>query len=209
MILDLTLPINEKMPVFPGDTPPTFEITASSDVQGWNTNRFTLNSHSGTHIDAPYHFLKEGKRLTDFPPEKFVGEAVVIDYYSLDMDNPDLSVVKEDDIVLFYTGHARKIYDSDYYSNNPVLNEKIANILIEKKIKIVGLDSFTPDNPPYTLHVMFFNNDIMILENLINLNHLVGKRFMCVTAPLKLDKSDGAPCRVFAVLDNQEELHTF
>ena len=73
--------------------------------------------------------------------------------------------------------------------------------LIDKKIKIVGLDPFTPDNEPFPVHKMLFKNEILIVENLINLDKLVNKRFQCFIFPLKIQNADGAHCRVVAIID--------
>ena len=67
-------------------------------------------------------------------------------------------------------------------------------------MKIVGIDSFSPDNEPFEVHKMFFKNEILIVENLVNLEKLNGKRFKCYIFPLKIQDADGAPCRVVGVL---------
>jgi kynurenine formamidase len=190
-IIDLTMPIDEKTPVFPGDPKPQFQQIATIQDNGWNEKRLTFNSHFGTHIDAPFHMLEDGKKLSDYPIETFVGEAVVI---SLDDEFPK----NLPPIVFFHTGHSKKAYSKDYFRNNPVLTMNIAKELIKQKVRIVGIDSFTPDNTPYDIHKLLFKHDILIVENLVNLDKLVGKRFMCSILPLKIQDADGAPCRVIA-----------
>ena len=100
--------------------------------------------------------------------------------------------------MFFYTRHVAKAYSPEYYKTNPVITEKTANELTQKKAKMIGLDSWTPDNAPYTLHKLLFKHDILIVENLVNLDQLVGKRFQCHVLPLKILDADGAPCRVIA-----------
>ena len=112
---------------------------------------------------------------------------------------PNLSDVKEGDIVFFFTSHSDRAYKSDYFENNPIITEKTAQKLIEKRISIVGLDSFTPDNEPYNVHKIFLKNDVLIVENLIDLNKLSGKRFQCFIMPMKITDADGAPCRVIGI----------
>ena len=196
-IIDLSMSIDECTPVFPGDK--GLEIK-NIKKDGINQKQITINSHFSTHIDAPYHMLETGKKLTDFPIEAFVGEALVIDARNQRDIEPPLDSVKQNDIVFFCTNHTKKAYDKDFFKNNPVITKKTAVKLIEKKIKMVGLDSFTPDNEPYDVHKIFLKQDIMIVENLVNLDKLIGKRFMCYVLPLKIQDADGAPCRVIAVL---------
>lgn len=197
-IIDLTMEISEKTPVFPGDPKQEIRQFATIPGNGWNEKRLTINSHFGTHMDAPFHMLPDGKKLTDFPLEKFVGEAVVIDVRGQREINTDLSAVNKNDIVFFYTGHTDKAGSDTFFENNPVITERTAEKLIEKGVKIVGLDSYTPDNEPYAVHKMLFSHDILIVENLVNLKQLVGKRFECFILPLKIKDADGAPCRVIA-----------
>src|SRR3989344_2695858 len=97
-LVDLTMPIDERMPTYPDD--PKLELFSIATIQnqGWNEQRITLNSHFGTHIDAPFHMLEKGKKLTDFPLETFMGEAIVLDVRGQLHIEPDLKNVKAHDI---------------------------------------------------------------------------------------------------------------
>jgi kynurenine formamidase len=201
-IIDLTLDINENTPVFPGD--PKIEIERQTvQTHGFGKTIIKTNNHVSTHIDAPCHMIKNANTLSDYPIEKFVGEGIVIDAVGQKEINVDLLQVKENDIVFFHTNHIKKLYEKDYFENNPIITKELAQQLVNKKISIIGLDSFTPDNDPYDVHKIFLGNDVLIIENLINLDKLVGKRFQCIVAPLKIKDSDGAPCRVIAILDEK------
>lgn len=202
-IIDLTMPIDERTPVFPGDPNQSIEQYATIEKNGWNEKRLTFNSHFGTHIDAPFHMLQDGKKLDDFPIEHFIGKAIVIDAGKKNDKNEiivRLEEVQEDDIVFFYTGNTEKAYSDLFFKNNPVISLATARELAERKVKIVGLDSYTPDNAPYETHKLLFRHGICIVENLVNLKQLVGKRFTCQVMPLKIAEADGAPCRVVATL---------
>jgi len=199
MIIDLTMPIDSKTPNH--ECEPKVEIQQYSVVAkgGIAKKLLKFHSHFSTHIDAPAHMLDGARTLSDFSIEKFVGRGMVIDVRGKNEIAADLDRVQEGDIVLFWTGHTKKAYDKDFFSNNPIISEKTAQELINKKIKIIGIDSFTPDNEPYTIHKMFFKADILIVENLINLDLAVGKQFQCYVLPLNIKNGDGAPCRVIAV----------
>jgi arylformamidase len=191
MYLDLTMPLDEKTPVYPGDPKQQIEQIATVAKDGWAEKRLTFNSHLGTHIDAPSHMIEGGKTLDDFPIETFIGEAIVVTL-------GDISAVKKDDIVFFNTNHTKNAYDPGFFQNNPVLSTKLAEKLVELGVKIVGLDSFSPDKEPWPVHKVLLAHDILIVENLVNLDQLLGKRFMCYILPLKIKDGDGAPCRVVA-----------
>lgn len=200
-MLDLTMPIDERTPVFPGDPEQEIEQIAEVEKDGWTEKRLTFNSHFSTHIDAPIHMKPGGKTLDDFDIDYFIGEAVVIDASDQKKIEPSLEAVQEDDIIFFYTGHMDKAYEEDFFEDNPVITEETAEKLIDKEVRIVGLDSYTPDNDPFPVHKKLFAEDILIVENLVNLEELVGERFQCYILPLKIRDADGAPCRVLAVQD--------
>ncbi|MBS3121597.1 cyclase family protein [Candidatus Woesearchaeota archaeon] len=198
-IFDLTMMIDEQTPVFPDSLKQEIKQTATIEKDGWNEKRISFSSHFSTHIDAPFHMLKEGKKLTDFKMDKFIGEGIVID--TKNNPEPSLDEVKQNDIVFFYTEHTKKAGSEEFFKNNPTISKLLAQRLIDKKVKIVGLDSFTPDNAPFEIHKLFFKHDILIVENLVNLEKLIGKRFKCYILPLKIKDADGAPCRVIGIID--------
>ncbi len=195
---DLTMPIDERTPTFPGDPKQEIKQIATIKENGWNEKRLTFNSHFSTHIDAPFHMIENGKKLTDFPIETFIGEAIVIEMKK--KTDPNLNNVKAGDIVFFLTGQTKKAYSGNFFKDNPLIAKETAQKLIDKKVRIVGIDSFSPDNKPFDIHKMFFKSGILIVENLVNLEKLKGKRFKCYIFPLKIQNAEGAPCRVVGVL---------
>lgn len=199
-IIDLTMFLSNETPVYPGDPKPDIKTSATIDEQGWNEKSLKFNSHFSTHIDAPFHILKNGKKLDDYPIESFIGEAVVIDVRNQEEINCELDNVKENDFVFLFTGHTDKAGTEKFFESYPVVSLELAKKLVNKKVSVVGLDSLTPDKDPFPVHKMLFNHDIRIVENLINLKELAGKRFKCIIAPLKIKNADGAPCRVIAII---------
>lgn len=200
-MIDLSMPIDEKTPVFPGDPPPVFEPFATIERDGWNVTRLSFNSHFSTHIDAPAHMIEGGKTLSDYSVDRFIGEGIVLDVRGQNEIETDPGMVKEGDMVFFCTGHSRKAYDGDYFTGNPVITERTARELVRRKVSIVGLDSFSPDNEPYLIHHLFLRNDMLIVENLVDLDRLAGRRFKCFIMPLNIKNADGAPCRVIGMID--------
>lgn len=198
-IIDLTMPLDEKTPTFPGD-PALIIRRETVGKHGCGKTFLGLHTHVGTHIDVPSHMIADAKTLSDFPITKFVGEAIVVDVRGRRSIEPPFLGVNKGDIVFFLTAHSEKAYNTDYFTNNPVVTEKAAQSLANLGVSIVGLDSFTCDNEPYTVHKILLRNDILIVENLVNLQVLAGKRFQCTILPLKITAADGAPCRVIAKL---------
>lgn len=200
-IIDLTLPISEKFPVYPEDPRPEIKQIAKIETDGWNERRLTFNTHFSTHMDAPYHMIPDGKKLDEYPIEKFIGNGILVDVKDqkkIKINDP--GIIQKDDIVLFYTGYNDNLRKRNYFKNNPVLSENAADILIERKVKMIGLDTFTPDNEPYDIHKKLLSNDILIMENLVNLDKLVNRKFDMIALPLKLENADGSPARVIAIL---------
>jgi kynurenine formamidase len=201
MYIDLTMPLDEKTPVFPGSPKPEIYTISTIESKGYNEKKVSFSLHTSTHIDAPRHMLVNGKTLSDFTIDYFIGEAIVLDVSNQKEINVDLTDIRKNEIVFFYTGRSKYNDQSNYFKDNPVLSEKTAQRLIEKQVKIIGIDSFTPDNEPYLIHKMLFKHDILIVENLVNLERLIGKRFKCYILPFKVKDADGAPCRVIAEVD--------
>lgn len=198
-LIDLSLLLSNDTPVFPGD--PKIAITQEFTVQkdGFSLHNYNFSGHCSTHIDAPAHFIEGGKRLSEIELEHYSGEGIVIPALNSDMIDIDILnniKVSKNQIILFHTGWDKKITSQDYFSNHPVLSEKLTEKLVYLKVKMVGVDCPSPDREPYPIHKILLAHDILILENLCNLNKLPEK-FKIYAFPLKV-KTDGIPVRVVA-----------
>ncbi|MBI4360516.1 cyclase family protein [Candidatus Micrarchaeota archaeon] len=200
--VDLSMALSNDTPVYPGDRPPVITSNSVFEKDGFNSKHLCFVSHCSTHMDAPYHKVQNGKKLDDYPVSDFFGSAVVIDAFNQNPIEPDVSAVRKGDFVFFYTRQTDKAGTPAFFENPPFISEKTAEALVEKGVSIVGLDSFSPDGPPFAIHDILLGNGVRILENLVNLKSVVGKRFECVVLPLKIKDADGAPCRVVACLDD-------
>lgn len=203
-IIDLTHTFTEDMPVYPGDPKSSLEQVAFIDKDTFNDHKITTVMHVGTHMDAPLHMIADGKRIDEIVPGKFIGKGVVIDVRGKSkIDASFLSNVdiEEGSIVLLYTGFGAKYRTDDYFKGYPELGEDFANKMIELKVKIVGMDMLGPDyDKPWATHKILLGNEILILENLTNLDQLLGiKDFEVIALPVKF-KADAAPARVIAVI---------
>jgi arylformamidase len=196
--IDLSVPINEHTPVYPGD--PLLEIRPDETLEkeGYEVHFVCLGTHVGTHIDAPSHMLAGGKNLDQFPLEKFSGRGVYIKFEG----NFNLEVVKKaplarDDIVLFDTGMSSVYYQPRYYYEYPPVTEAIAHYLVEREVKMVGVDMCSVDYEPFPVHKILLAHEILIIENLTGLSRLRGKNFTVYAFPIPL-QLDGSPTRVVA-----------
>lgn len=201
---DLSHTFIDQMPVYPADEPASLKPVASIEHDGHADFLFTSAMHVGTHIDGPAHMIAGAKRLTDFELETFFGRAVVLDARGKEKIGSELIknlAIKPGEIVLVYTGWSDQFGQAGYYQNYPVLTEDFALELIKLRVKIVGVDTSSPDDPPFSVHKMLLQENILIIENLTNLDKLIGAGNCEVAAlPLKID-ADSAPVRVIAKID--------
>ncbi len=200
MIIDLTHPLSQDTPVYPGD--PQFEITLAAQFQdnGYEGHMLTMGTHAGTHIDAPSHMIQDGKQLSEYTIDSFVGRGMCVDVSAgLDIDVLSSADIKTGDIVLINTGMHRRFHEPSYFEDYPVLSKKAVNLLVEKRVKMVGLDTCSADiMSDFPVHKSLLSADILIIENLTNLDALRGMGdFMVYALPLKL-ALDGSPARVIA-----------
>lgn len=197
-IIDLSHPINEQTPVFPGGAAVELKRNTTIQKDGYEDHLLQIETHIGTHIDAPSHMIAGGKNLDQIPIEQFVGRGAYVDV----KNEFNLSSVKEvniepDSIVLFHTGMSDTWGKPEYFTNNPQMSEELANYLVSKKVKMVGVDACSVDRDLYPIHKILLGNNILLIENLTNLSLLEGKKFNAYALPLKL-QVDGAPARVIA-----------
>jgi kynurenine formamidase len=201
MLIDLTHEFTDKMMVYPGDKAPSLIQTHTVGENGFCD--FVINSglHTGTHIDGPMHMTAGGKFLSEFDINRFYGKACVIDASGteeLDWDEKYKTVIEGKEVVLFYTGYSGYFGSEKYLTGYPVITERFALKLVEAEIKMIGVDTFSPDYPPFNIHKLLMGNNILIAENLTNLDKLFEFAEIEVFAfPVKF-RADGAMARVAA-----------
>lgn len=199
MLIDLSVDLNEKTPVYPGDPETKINPAGVLETSGYQDHYVCMGTHVGTHLDAPSHMVAGGKNLNEFPIEKFSGRGVYVrvkeDFNFSDIQQLD---IQEGDIVLFHTGMNDKYHDSTYFEKYPAMSDEVANLLVEKKVKMVGVDTCSVDNVEhFPIHKILLTAEILIIENLTNLIKIAGKSFKVHAFPIKL-QIDGAPVRVVA-----------
>lgn len=196
--VDLSVVVDEGTPVYPGDPKVKIEPAGVFDKDGYNDHLVSIGTHVGTHMDAPLHMIEGGKTLDQILIEQFVGRGKVIE--GLDIKTVQTAGIEAGDIVLFHTGMIEKYQKEDYFTDYPEISEDIANYLVKKKVKIVGVDMCSPDHPPFKVHKILLGGGVLIIENLTNLDQLAGKEFTVYALPIKF-ALDGAPARVIAQIN--------
>src|SRR5258708_29032304 len=141
-LIDLSVPTTASMPVHPGDPRTELKQIGNIPTDGFEGHMLCINTHAGTHIDAPRHMIQNGKGLDHFPLEKFTGRGVVI---KIENQQFDLSVIKtfdiqKDTIVLFNTGMSESFDKPEYFEKYPAIPKEVAKYLVAKEIKLVGVD---------------------------------------------------------------------
>jgi kynurenine formamidase len=201
MIYDLTQPVDENLPVYPGDPHVKIEQVGQLERDGFNDRLLTMGTHNGTHMDAPAHMFSGGKQLKDYPTDRFVVPATCIDARNgFDAEVLRTKLAQPGLAVLFYTGASDYFTDEKYWHKYAVLTDEICGILINQKVVLVGIDTGSFDiEKGFPVHKKLLTADVLLIENLTNLTELVGKQFELFALPLKLEV-DGAPARVVARL---------
>ena len=205
-IIDLTHELNSQTPIYPGscDRQPLFEQSATIDREGYTNFNVTMGMHTGTHIDCPAHMRQKGRTIDKVPLEQLCCRAYVINAKNCAIIDENLieaiMMPQPASALLIYTGYDMYYGKPEYFTQHPVLTEKAVRSIIAKKFGLIGIDTPSPDRFPFALHKQLFAHNILIIENLTQINNLIGaSNTMLYALPLKC-KTDSAPARVIAVI---------
>ena len=213
-LLDLTLTVSENIPIFPGSPQPSFVQDKNIKNDGYNSELLFLSSHTGTHLDAPYHFQEKGEKIHEISLKRLVSSAILVK----SRKKGDQPITKTDIqkfekkhgkipsgyTVIFWTGWQKMIKNISYFIRNPGLSTAAAKYLVSKKINLVGTDSPSIDlgkDKRFPVHHIFSKNNVLIVENLTNLEKIRSSKFHFVVLPLKLKGATGSPVRAIAFVE--------
>jgi kynurenine formamidase len=202
MLVDLTMPIEQGMPFNPDHFPPEITSYASIATHGWAASKIVLDSHLGTHVDAPCHFVAEGKTLDAVPIEVFSGPAQVVHLENLGAGEAISSAhlpPLHSERVLLSTGWWREASDHElYFSRYLFLAEEAARFILNAGVRLVGIDGPSIDYDGRT-HVRLLEAEAIVVENLMRLDGLPDRCTVTIL-PLSIAKADGSPARAVAHL---------
>ncbi|MBN1631206.1 MAG: cyclase family protein [Thermoleophilia bacterium] len=204
---DLTLPLLPGMPVYPGDPEVRFTAARTHETDGYQVTRLCLGSHSGTHLDAPRHFLAEGATLDEYRVDRLVGPGVVVDCRppSGGPDTYEPGEIAEspviDAVLLRERMKAFSITAGSIvvvWTEGAPLTADAGEFLSGLRPVIVGTDAASLDAEPHAVHRLLLGQGILLAENLQGLDRLGPGPATFAFLPLAVVATDGAPARVIA-----------
>ncbi|KZT22526.1 putative cyclase [Neolentinus lepideus HHB14362 ss-1] len=211
-MIDLTHPLNPSAPVCAGH--PTFACHPALTLEkdGINVSTLTLGSHTGTHIDAPYHFLPDGLRVDQVDLSLLVGPAVLVDVLgkqprskiTWDDLKPYVTRFEKGVVVILHTGWS-KYWGQPQYRHHPSLDRDAARKIMATGVRVIGVDALSPDEMPFPgeadcfdVHRVILGSGGVIAENLNNLERINFDDPIVSLLPLRLTDCDGSPIRAVA-----------
>ncbi len=228
-VVDLSYPIHENFPAWPGDMH-AFEAQTNASVEkdGYFTRKFSMLEHFGTHLDAPVHFPPGQATVDQISPEKLFGPAVVIDVRAEGEKDPDYQLPPEKleqwekrngripagAIVLLRTGWSARVGNAALYRHQdekgvmhfPGFSAEAAKLLIRREVSGLGADTMSVEygaSQDFAVHKISLGAGLYHLENLADLGALPEAGAFLIVAPIKLEGGSGGPVRVFAVLPDR------
>ena len=215
-LVDLTYLIHEGMPTYPGHCHPIVEITTLGrhGIENRETRKVLLGTHTGTHCDAPCHFVPGGRTVDELSLDTLVGPAFVVDFSNSQLRQeidvadferqlgdrrPERLVIRFD-----WSIHWGKM---EYYADHPFISRAAAQWLVDRGVRLLAMDTPQPDNPAHGRgseldspnHKVLLGNGVILVEYLCNLKELRQREIELIVLPLKILGGDGSPVRCVAI----------
>lgn len=179
--------------VWPGDPTPAREVLADMDKGDLiNLTAFSMCAHNGTHVDAPAHFIKDGRTIDELDPAAFLGDCYVA-HHEGDVTGADAQAI------LRKAANANAA-ERILIAGRATVTEEAARVFVEAGILLIGNESQTvgPENAPMAVHLILLGADVVLLEGLV-LAHVPEGKYFLTAAPVNLGGCEGAPCRAMLV----------
>ena len=200
-LIDVTVPLDSNLPVYPGNTPFTLEpIKRIAKGDSSNVSTLHLSAHAGTHVDAPSHFFDGAAGADALPLELLIGRARVLEVTSHDGIGPnELSGVASEDIrVLIKTPNSRLWRSARFHADYVGVTEEGARFLVGRGVKVLGVDYLSVEEfkkPGAPAHHVLLGGGTIVIEGL-DLSEVEPGTYEMFCLPLRVVGSDGAPARV-------------
>ena len=197
------------MRVFPGSPQPSFIEWSKFEIHGYSSEVMFLGTHTGTHIDAPSHFIPDSRTIDKIKVSRFVSRSILIKIpkkadQQITLNDIINCKIHANDTVVFATGWEKRFKNDNYMMNNPGLSLDAAEYLVSNRVNAVAIDGPSIDrgvDNNFNIHSALLSNDIPIIENLCNLEELSSvKSFTLIVNPLKLVGASGSPVRAIALV---------
>jgi kynurenine formamidase len=216
--IDLSYPLSVSTPPFPGDPPVEIEVLDSTDAcddslrKNLNCSRISLCIHCGTHMDSPFHFFANGLKMDEVSLEACCGDALLL--HLEDRLGRNANAIIDEDLLSDCAGGAslpaRVVLRTDwfrqwgtphYFREHPLMTRGAARFLVDRGVRLVGVDFPSVDQSPFEAHLELLGNNVLIVENLTNLDQLPCDDFELVATPLAIVGRDGSPVRAVARIE--------
>lgn len=201
-IYDVTVPLSCDVPTFPGDPPFDMRFThRMADGAPYNVAHLSLGTHSGTHVDAPYHFIADGATVDELPLEILMGKVRVLDLPMRDkIDRGDLQAcgLRDDLRVLLRTRMSGQLKNPQFQSDFVYLTQDAAEYLAQVGLRLVGIDYLSIEqfgSHDFPAHKALLSAGVVVVEGL-DLSDVEAGEYDMICLPLRIAGADGAPARV-------------
>lgn len=193
VMIDISLELRNGIINFPGDAPFEEYAYRTHAKDGIHISRVLMETHSGTHFDAPFHMIADGSKVPEVPLDSFIGPCTVIECREEEI-TPDMIPEKHMERLLFKTPNSSKY--SEFQESFSHVTLDTAELLVKRKVKLAGIDYLSiersPDNK-FPVHKKLLSNNIVIMEGL-DLSLASSGDYELIALPLRMTQ-DGAPCR--------------
>jgi arylformamidase len=201
-IFDVTVPLSSDIPAYPGDPPFQLDSTHRiADGAPYNATRISMSAHSGTHVDAPYHFLADGGTVDALPLEILMGKARVVEVQARDkIERADLEPLdlRADLRVLIKTRMSGQLRSGSFLEDFVYLTPDAALYLVQAGLKLVGTDYLSVEkygSVDFASHHALLSAGVVIVEGL-DLSAIEPGEYEMACLPLRIVGADGSPARV-------------
>ena len=198
MMIDISVPLRVGMDVWEGDPPFERTLVCNLESEGCNVSKLTFSAHSGTHVDAPVHFIAGGGGIEGIPLDVLIGKCQVLEISDEDLENnlvPRRALEKiECPRVILKTRNSR---NPGVFSKDAVaVSLEAAKLINEKGVKLIGVDGFSVESysGDGSVHRELLSHNVVIVETL-NLSGVSPGFYELVCLPVNVVGSDGAPAR--------------
>jgi arylformamidase len=200
-IFDVTVPLTPGLPVYPGDPPFEIEPLQRAGADAFSLSRMSLGNHTGTHVDAPAHFVPGGTTIDGLPPEILMGKTRVVEILARErIDRVDLEAqdLRDDLRILLKTRMSGQMQKPEFQEDHLYLSEDAAAYLAQAGLKLVGFDYLSIDRygaSDFPAHHALLGAGVVIVEGL-DLSEVEPGEYDMTCLPLRVAGGDGAPARV-------------
>ena len=202
-IFDVSQTLDESTPIFPGDPPFSIApVFSRENHDEFNLSLLSMTTHTGTHVDAPLHYLDGGRTIEALPPDILVGNGIVLDLRGVEIINRAIlekSPLNQETRIFFKTDCSAGLREKNLNKKHAYMSDSGAQLLMEHGVKLVGIDCMSVDrcDDQYApVHKLLLSSDVIIVEGL-DLNDVPAGTCRIYCLPLKIRGADGAPARVF------------